>query len=65
MAKGKKQNLIPKKNHHIWRNFFAIAKIFGGFLAFFFWNHHIQLMGSSGSSTCNEIPRFSSSLFVL
>jgi hypothetical protein len=32
MAKGKKQNLIPKKNHGIWRNFFAIAKIFGGFV---------------------------------
>jgi len=32
MAKGKKQILIPKKNHHIWRIFFAIAKNFGGFV---------------------------------
>jgi hypothetical protein len=38
----------------------------GRFLAFFFWNHHIKLVSSNGwSPTCNRIPKFCTSLFVL
>ncbi len=33
-------------------------EILSKFLAFFFWNHHIWLIGFSGSSTCNKILRF-------
>jgi hypothetical protein len=33
---------------------------------FFFWNHHIKLVGSNGwSPICNRIPKFCTSLFVL
>ncbi len=38
----------------------------GRFIAFFFWNRHIKLIGSNGRSpTCNRIPKFCTSLFVL